>query len=32
MAECASGNADAAERRLAAIQNLPELEISSEVA
>jgi primosomal protein N'' len=31
MAECASGNADAAERRLAAIQNLPELDISSEV-
>ncbi|MDQ5770983.1 type II toxin-antitoxin system VapC family toxin [Thiothrix subterranea] len=31
MAECASGNADAAERRLAAIQNLPELDISTEV-
>ena len=31
MAECASGNADAAKRRLAAIQNLPELDISSEV-
>ncbi|UOG91242.1 MAG: hypothetical protein L3K52_13660 [Candidatus Thiothrix sulfatifontis] len=32
MAECASGNTDAAERRLAAIQNLPELDISSKIA
>jgi predicted nucleic acid-binding protein len=31
MAECASGNADAAERRLTAIQGLPELEISAQV-
>lgn len=31
MLECANGNADAAERRIAAIQGLPELDVSVQV-